>query len=202
MKTDLFIDQAREYVEKHHDDIVQWMKEIIEIESPTDNREAVNDVGEWVKEKIDHLGGEVEVVPSNHPDRGDHIVARWEGSSDKKPILLIAHLDTVWPIGTLESMPFKIEDDTIYGPGVYDMKGAVIFALYAVKLIQDLGMKYNRSIHILFNSDEEMNSATSREIIDIEASKSEAVLVLEGGIGEAVITERKGILYFKITAKG
>lgn len=198
-----FICEARKYLDEKHEEVIEWMKEIVEIESPTDNREAVNEVGAWVKEKIKSLGGEIEVVPSNHPDRGDHIVARFKGaSSNEKPILLIAHLDTVWPIGTLEKMPFKIEGDKIYGPGVFDMKGGVIFALYAIKLIQDLGLRLNRPINILFNSDEEMNSQTSREIIDIEASKAEAVLVLEGGIGEAVITERKGILYFKVTATG
>src|SRR5690625_1033783 len=144
----VFINKARKYMDEHHDDIISWIREIIEIESPTDNREAVNNVGSWVQEKVKSLGGNVEVVPSNHPERGDHIVARFEGtSSKKKPILLIAHIDTVWPIGTLEKMPFKIEKDTIFGPGVYDMKGAVVFALYAVKLIQDLGVKFNRPIH-------------------------------------------------------
>lgn len=190
-------------MELHHDEVINWIKEIVEIESPTDNRTAVNKVGKWVEEKVASLGGKTEVIPSNHPNRGDHIIARWQGTSlHKNPILLIAHLDTVWPIGTLANMPFKVEGDTIFGPGVYDMKGAVIYALYAIKLIKDLGLKQDRSIYILFNSDEEMNSSTSREIIDIEASKAEAVLILEGGIGDAVITERKGILYFKITAKG
>src|SRR5699024_7457020 len=90
----------------------------------------------------------------------------------------------------------------IHGPGIFDMKGAVVLAIEAMRIIRDLKKKTRRPITFLFNSDEEINSTTSRSVIKREAEKSEYVLVLEGGVGEAVLTARKGILYFKLTAKG
>lgn len=198
-----FIANTRNYIEGHEDEIIQWLKEIVEIESPTDNRQAVNRVGQWIQDKVHALGGQIETIQSNHPNRGDHLIARWKGKdSQEKPLLIIAHMDTVWPIGTLKTMPFRIEEDKIYGPGTFDMKGAIVFLLFAIKMIREMGVPFTRTIHILFNSDEEMNSQTSREIIDKEALQAEAVLIPEGGVGEAIITERKGILYFKITVTG
>ncbi|EKN63456.1 M20 family metallopeptidase [Schinkia azotoformans] len=188
---------------EYQDEIIDFFKEIIEIESPTTDREAVNQVGELIRRKVNSLGAEIEIEPSGAEDRGDHIIARWPGEDNTlKPILVIAHMDTVWKKGTLADMPFKVEDNKIYGPGIFDMKGAVVFAIEAMKIIQDLNKKTKRPITFLFNSDEEINSTTSRSVINREALKSEYVLILEGGVGEAVLTARKGILYFKVTAKG
>lgn len=184
-------------------EVMAFLKEIIEIESPTTDRAAVNQVGELLKRKASELGAEIEIEPSGAEDRGDHIIARWPGEdSSLKPILVIAHMDTVWEKGTLANMPFRIEGNKVYGPGIFDMKGAAVFAVEAIKIIQDLNKKTRRPITILFNSDEEINSTTSRSVIDLEAKKSEYVLILEGGVGDSVLTARKGILYFKITAKG
>lgn len=184
-------------------EVMAFLKEIVEIESPTTDRGAVNQVGELLKRKASELGPEIEIVPSGAEDRGDHIIARWPGEdSSLKPILVIAHMDTVWEKGTLANMPFRIEGNKVYGPGIFDMKGAAVFAVEAIKIIQDLNKKTRRPVTILFNSDEEINSTTSRSVIDLEAKKSEYVLILEGGVGESVLTARKGILYFKITAKG
>ncbi|MFF2445569.1 M20 family metallopeptidase [Neobacillus sp. NPDC058068] len=185
------------------DEVIQFFKEIIEIESPTTDCEAVNAVGNLLKRKAGQLGASIEVEPSGVEDRGDHIIARWPGEDDSlKPILVIAHMDTVWKKGTLVDMPFRVVGNKIYGPGIFDMKGAVVFAIEAMKIIQDLNRKTKRPITILFNSDEEINSTTSRPVIKREAMKSEFALILEGGVGESVLTARKGIMYFKITAKG
>jgi glutamate carboxypeptidase len=185
------------------DEVIQFFKEIIEIESPTTDREAVNHVGELLKRKASQLGASIEVEPSGVEDRGDHIIARWPGHDNSlKPILVIAHMDTVWKKGTLADMPFRVEANKIYGPGIFDMKGAVVFAIEAMRIIRDLNKKTRRPITILFNSDEEINSTTSRPVINREAKKSEYALILEGGVGESVLTARKGIMYFKITAKG
>ncbi|MCM3714770.1 M20 family metallopeptidase [Halalkalibacter oceani] len=191
------------YIAGLEPEIISFLKEIVEIESPTYDRDAVNEVAALLTKRVHELGGITEVIPSGTEDRGDHLVARFGGSNPTlKPILVIAHMDTVWKKGTLQEMPFKIEGNKIYGPGTFDMKGAIAFILTALKVIKDLGRRTKRPVTCLFNSDEEMNSATSREIIRIEADKADSVLILEGGVGEAVITARKGIMYFKLTAKG
>jgi glutamate carboxypeptidase len=192
-----------EHIQGLEAEIVGFLKEIIEIESPTTDREAVNRVGELVQRKVRALEGTIAIEPSGQADRGDHIVARWEGSDPSlEPILVIAHMDTVWNKETLKEMPFRVDGNKIYGPGVYDMKGAIVFILTAIDIMRKLGLQSKRPITCLFNSDEEINSTTSRGVIDREARKSKYALVLEGGIGDAVITSRKGILYFKMTAKG
>ncbi|WP_102348920.1 M20 family metallopeptidase [Bacillus sp. Marseille-P3661] len=192
------------FIEKDYQgEILDFLQEIIEIESPTTDREAVNQVGDLLKQKLSKLNAKIEVEPSGVEDRGDHIIARWPGEDPTlKPILVIAHMDTVWKKGTLVDMPFRVEGNKIYGPGVFDMKGAVVFAIEAMKIIQDLNKKTRRPITMLFNSDEEINSTTSRPVINREAKKSEYALILEGGVGESVLTARKGIMYFKVTAKG
>lgn len=192
-----------EAVKGFEEQVIHDLREIVEMESPTTDREAVNWVAEWVKRKADALGAQTEIVSSGHPERGDHLVARWSGSDGSlKPILVIAHMDTVWKKGTLQEMPFCVEADKIYGPGIFDMKGAIVFILTAIEIIQKLGRKTKRPITCLFNSDEEINSTTSRDVIQREAIKSNCVLIPEGGVGDAVITARKGILYFKLTIKG
>lgn len=182
---------------------LSMLQEIVELESPTTDRAAVNAVGEWVRSQSAALGASIEVDPSGQEDRGDHILAKWPGQRpDLKPILVIAHMDTVWKKGTLADMPFRIEANQIYGPGIFDMKGAIVFLLTVMKAIRKLGWMTNRPVTCLFNSDEEINSTTSRAVIDREARKADSVLILEGGVGEAVITARNGIMYFKITAAG
>jgi glutamate carboxypeptidase len=197
------VNQLVNVIEQMESDIIDFLKEIVEIESPTTDREAVNQVGELVQRKVRALGASIEIEPSGKEDRGDHIVARFPGADPNlEPILVIAHMDTVWKKGTLQDMPFRVEENKIYGPGIFDMKGAIVFVLTAIEVIQKLGRKTKRPITCLFNSDEEINSFTSRDVIDREARKSDSVLILEGGVGEAVLTARKGIMYFKVTAKG
>ena len=191
------------HIRSKEDEIIDFLREIVEMESPTIDRAAVNKVSQYVRQKAEGLGAEIEIVPSNREDRGDHLIASWPGQhNDLDPLLVMAHLDTVYEVGTLQKMPFKVEGNKIYGPGVFDMKGAVVFLLTAIQVLQELGKQTNRPIRCLFNSDEEMNSATSREVIDREARKAHSVLVLEGGVGDAVLTSRKGIMYFKIEAIG
>lgn len=195
--------QMVDMIDGMEEETIAFLREIIEMESPTTDREAVNRVASYVRGKVEALGALTEIVPSGQEDRGDHLVARFPGEdSDLAPILCIAHLDTVWKHGTLQEMPFRIKENKIYGPGIYDMKGATVCLLTALKVLQELGHKTRRPVVCLFNSDEEINSTTSRVIIDKLARESYCVLILEGGVGEAVLTSRKGIMYFKVTAKG
>src|SRR5690625_2694214 len=160
-------DKVIKYIEDNYqDEVIRFFKEIIEIESPTTDREAVNQVGNLLKRKVSELGAEIETIPSRVDDRGDHIVATWPGNDPSlKPILVIAHMDTVWEKGTLTQMPFKVEGNKISGPGIFDMKGAVVFAIEAMRIIRDLNKKTRRPVTFLFNSDEEINSTTSRPVI-------------------------------------
>ncbi len=121
----------------------------------------------------------------------------------KKPVLLLCHYDTVWPLGTIDRMPFRIEGDKVFGPGVYDMKASHAMVEYALRAIAELGMPLPRPVEVLFTSDEEIGSLASRELIESRAQQSEYVLVLEPPTaGGALKTARKGVGDFNLQVNG
>jgi glutamate carboxypeptidase len=120
--------------------------------------------------------------------------------SRRKPILLLGHLDTVWPLGTLASMPYLEADGRLYGPGVLDMKAGVAMALAAIRALQQVGV--SRPVTLLLNSEEEVGSPVSRPITERLALASSAVLVLEPAQGLACKTARKGVGNYRLDVTG
>ena len=118
----------------------------------------------------------------------------------RKPILLLGHLDTVWPLGTLKKMPWRERDGRWFGPGVLDMKAGVAMALAAVRILGELGVQ--RPVTLLLNSDEEVGSPVSRAITERLALGSAAVLVLEPTQGLACKTSRKGVGDYQLHVTG
>jgi glutamate carboxypeptidase len=117
--------------------------------------------------------------------------------------LLLGHLDTVWDIGTLRRMPFRIRDGRAYGPGVYDMKSGIVCGLWAVRALQALGIQPASPVRFFLNSDEETASVAFRQELRAEARRARAVLVLEpAAAGGALKTSRKGVGEFRITVRG
>ena len=175
------------------------LRKLVEIESPSDNKAAVDSAVALVAGWAQQLGGRAKL----HRQRefGDILELRFGPTrSSRKPILLLGHLDTVWPLGTLKSMPWREDATRIYGPGVLDMKAGVVMALTAIRALKETGIK--RPITLLLNSDEEVGSPVSRPITERLAQASEAVLVLEPAQGLACKTARKGVGDYRLEVTG
>jgi glutamate carboxypeptidase len=186
------------YFEERRDQIVATICELVGIESPSDNKAAVDRISETVAQAFADLGGKVRFHPA--ADFGNHLQVDFTGKSGGKPILLLGHYDTVYPIGTLKGMPCRIVDEKLTGPGVLDMKSGIALMLHAIAALQDWHSKSGRNelprpVTVLLVSDEEVGSDSSRAITESLAKKSDAVLVLEPsyGLEGAVKTARKGV---------
>jgi len=181
-------------------DMVALLKQLVETESPTHDKAAVNRLGAIVAREASNLGASIEVLPQAKV--GDQVIARWGEGSDG--ILLLGHIDTVFPLGTLEMMPFVEKDDKIFGPGVLDMKGGIVIALAAIRALHESGQMPSRPITMLFNTDEETGSYESRSIVEKLAKDVALTLVYEPNetLDNSLHTWRKGTGKFHIKVQG
>jgi glutamate carboxypeptidase len=182
--------------------LVDLARKLVQTESPSDVKAAVDACGAIAAEAGRGLGGRIKL----HRQRnyGDVLEMRFgprEKRNGKKPILLLGHLDTVWPIGTLRSMPCRIADGRLWGPGTLDMKVGVAMALTAIEMLAEAAL-LDREVILLLNSDEEIGSPVSRPITEKIASDSGAVFVLEPAQGLAYKTARKGTGNWRIDIRG
>jgi glutamate carboxypeptidase len=180
---------------------VEDLRALVGIESPSDDRDAVNRAVDWVEEQAKSLGATTQRYPQER--FGDHLEVRFGSANGKPPVLMLGHVDTVWPLGTLASMPFKIHKKRAYGPGVLDMKVGIVMALDAVRLLQEAGFM-DREVSMLLVSDEEVGSDSSRAITEKLAQQHKAVFVLEPGQGlyGAAKTWRKGVGHYNVRVQG
>jgi glutamate carboxypeptidase len=175
------------------------LRDLVLIESPSDNKPTVDEAVRLVASLAAGLGGHVKL--HRHKYFGDVLEARFgPARSRRKPILLLGHLDTVWPLGTLRTMPWRKRDGRFFGPGVLDMKSGVAMALAAIRALSQLGV--SRPITLLLNPDEEVGSPVSRPITERLALASQAVLVLEPAQGLACKTARKGVGDYRLLVTG
>ena len=179
------------------------LRELVEIESPSDDRAAVNRAADCVVVWARELGAEVRRHPGG--TFGDVVEMRFGAGGNRKPVLVLGHLDTVYPMGTLVTMPWReleAEDGVrLMGPGVVDMKAGVVMALAAVAELQELNA-LNRPVTLLLNPDEEVGSEVSRPHTERLARESEAIFVLEPAQGLAYKTARKGVGHFELLVEG
>jgi glutamate carboxypeptidase len=170
--------------------LASTLRDLVLVESPSDNKPAVDKAVRLVAHLAQSIGGRVKLHRQKH--FGDVLELRFGPvRSSRKPILLLGHLDTVWPLGTLRTMSWRVNDGRFYGPGVLDMKSGVVMALAAIRAIAQLGV--SRPITLLLNPDEEVGSPVSRPITERLALASQCVLVLEAAQGLACKTARKGV---------
>ena len=182
-------------------DMKSLLQQLVEIESPSSDKAAVDRVGARVAEEARRLGAQVEVMPN--AETGGHIVLRFPSADGRSVggILLLCHMDTVFPLGTLANMPFREADGNLYGPGVLDMKAGIVIALAAVESAQAQGLKH--PVTLLCTSDEETGSHTSRALIERLARESAMTFVLEGAMPDGALKIwRKGVGEFKVHVKG
>ena len=185
------------------DEILDGIRTWVEAETPTDDAPAVNRLMDRVAGDFAALGAGVERVPGRG-GFGDHLSVRsaW-GDNDGPGVLVLCHLDTVHPIGTLARYPFRVEGDAAYGPGIYDMKGGAYLAYYAYRHLVRTGRTTPLPVRLLYVSDEEVGSVTSRALIEAEGRRARYVLVTEPARdGGRVVTARKGTARFRITFRG
>lgn len=167
---------------------VVLLREFVECESPTYAKEAVDAMGELVAREVKKLGAEIERIPQEKV--GDHLVLRWGSGSGG--VLLLAHLDTVFPLGTLAAFPWSEEGEYLRGPGVADMKGGIVVILMAMRFITET-MDHIPRVTLFCNSEEETGSASARSLVEKLAREHEQALCFETGTRKgAVKTARKG----------
>jgi len=175
---------------------------LVKAESPSDDKSAVDACVDLAAAHGKSLGARVK----RHRQRkfGDVLELRFgpkRRSAAAKPLMLLGHLDTVWPLGTLKSMPFRENEGKLWGPGVLDMKAGVSMAFTAIELLLEAGW-LNREVVLLLNSEEEVGSPVSRPITERLAAESASVFVLEPAQGLAYKTARKGTGNWRIDIKG
>jgi glutamate carboxypeptidase len=180
-----------------------WLRETVEtlvgLESPSTDKAAVDRCGAELASRLEVLGGRVTRLVQ--PVRGNHLRAEFAGSA--RQVLVLGHVDTVWEVGRIEQMPLREEGGRLYGPGVFDMKAGIGIAMLAVDALRALPPPDMPTIVMLWTSDEEIGSGTSRAAIEEEARRSAAVLVLEPSLpGGAAKTSRKGCGEFELVVHG
>ena len=183
--------------------LIELTHELVSIESPSDDKGAVDGCVDVAAAHAESLGGRVK----RHRQRrfGDVLEVRFGPKSTSRSaanrVLLLGHLDTVWPLGTLQAMPWRMRDGRLWGPGVLDMKAGVAMAFTAVELLAETQL-LDREIVLLLNSDEEVGSPVSRPVTERLARQCAAVYVLEPAQGLAYKTARKGTGNWRIDVRG
>ena len=170
--------------------MLELLRELVEIESPSYSP-GTRAVSERVARELTSLGADVTLLD------GGHLRAELAGTD--APILLLGHVDTVWPVGTLASMPFRIDGEAAYGPGVYDMKASLVVMLEAIRGARG----GSRTLRVFLTADEEMGSITGRPPLEAAAKGAAAALVLEPPAPSGNLkTSRKGLGRFTLTIHG
>ena len=190
--------------------LLKLLTHLVRQESPTETKAAVDACVDLAADHARSLGGLIKL----HRQRnfGSLLEVRFRPQpasarpgprrdSAAKPVLLLGHLDTVWPLGTLRAMPCRIANDRMYGPGIFDMKAGVAMAFTAIELLCEASM-LEREIVLLLVSEEEVGSPVSRPLTEKLALASSAVYVLEPALGLACKTARKGTGNWRIDVNG
>jgi glutamate carboxypeptidase len=182
--------------------ILDGIRRWVEIETPTEASAQVNKLATLVADGYRHLPATIERV-AGQSGCGDHILARSAWGQDAPGILVLSHLDTVHPMGFIERLPFGIEGDSAFGPGIYDMKGGAYLAYHAFAQLCASPERSPLGVTQLYVSDEEIGSPTSRALIEAEGRKAKYVLVTEPARdGGKIVTGRKGVARFEVFVKG
>lgn len=184
--------------------MLAMLGKLVKLESPSTDKAAVDRLSTHLAREWSGLGARVRLLKQRHA--GNHLRAEiFHGRGRPEgQILVLGHLDTVYERGTLARMPFRIVGRRALGPGTLDMKSGLVIALAAARALRGLGLRPRRRIVFLFTSDEEIGSSTSRRSIEMEARRSDAVLVVEpaAGLEGALKTARKGVGEMEVRVRG
>ena len=192
------VDSLLSYARARQSEMAALIRQFVECESPSDDAAAVNRFVELVSDTLTPFG-KVKTF-------GGHLVCEVQLPGRKKSgqVMALGHADTVWPVGTLRTMPFREADGRLWGPGVLDMKAGIAFFIFAVRGLRELEIPVGSKVLLQLNTDEEVGSETSRALTEKNAARSKAVLVLEPGTGleGKLKTARKGVGDFTVRVRG
>jgi glutamate carboxypeptidase len=191
------------YLRRQQAAMISRIREFVECESPSDDPAAIDRFVALVADTAASFAS-IRTVPGGR--FGKHLLCemRLPGRKKSGQILVLAHSDTVWPMGTLRTMPFRQAQGRLWGPGVFDMKSGIVFFLFAVQALRELDIPAPSRVLLQVNSDEEIGSPSSRALTEKNAARSRTVLVLEPGTGleGKLKTARKGVGDFEILVHG
>ena len=189
------------YLTAHLGEMTAELEALVRLETPSGDQARLARAAELVARRWEGLGGRVIRHPA--PGAGVHLEVRLEGRVRRRPVLVLGHLDTVYPAGTVQACPFRVEGARAWGPGAYDMKAGLVMAAWAVQALQAAGSGPGRPVLLLVTADEEVGSASSRPLIRQAAQEAELALVLEPAApGGAVKTARKGVARYRLEVTG
>lgn len=191
------------YATEKRREIARLIREMVECESPSDSPRDVDRFVDLMIERTRDIA-RAQTIPGN--GFGKHLRLEFDlpGREKSGQILGVGHSDTVWPLGTLKTMPFREADGRLWGPGVLDMKSGMAFFLYAARALRELDVPVKRKVTMFVVSEEEIGSRASRPLTEAEAKQSDCVLVLEPGTGldGKLKTARKGVGNYTIWIQG
>src|ERR1017187_4209427 len=197
------VDSILSFARAHEAEMAATIRRFVECESPSDDASAVSRFVELVSDTAAPFA-KVKTYPGGK--FGRLLVAEMQlpGRRKSGQVLALGHSDTVWPVGTLRSMPFRQMNGRLWGPGVLDMKAGIVFFLFAVRALRELDIAAASKVFLQLNPDEEVGSGVSRPLTEKNAAHSQAVLVLEPGTGLTgkLKTARKGVGDFRVVVKG
>jgi glutamate carboxypeptidase len=199
MPREILMTELQTFCTSHRQWLIDFVEQLVRLESPTDDKALVDRCGETLAARLSELDGRVLRIPS--ATTGDHM--RVEFGTGARQVLLLGHFDTVWPMGQLARMPCEQRDGRLHGPGTLDMKAGIGLATLATRALFTVAPPSDARVVMLWTTDEETGSETSRSLIEAEARKSEAVLVLEPALpGGTLKTSRKGCGQFELAVRG
>lgn len=195
--------QIHQYFINHKEDFISLLKSLVEQETPSHKPERFTELWNILRREFESQDFMVEHCKADST-AGTMLCKPSDFDPGLPSQLIVGHCDTVWDVGTLETMPFKIEDDHISGPGTYDMKSGICMMIFAMKALKELQKSYPVQPVFLINSDEEIGSEESQDMIIEQAKRSERTFVMEPSLGTdgKIKTQRKGIGEFEITITG
>ncbi|MGH9661298.1 MAG: M20/M25/M40 family metallo-hydrolase, partial [Bryobacteraceae bacterium] len=193
------MDSLLAYARDHQRQIAALIKLMVECESPSDDPRALDRFAALLCDVVAPMA-DIRTWRQGHV----RCTFRLPGKSRRGQVLVLGHSDTVWPMGTLDSMPFREKGGRLWGPGVLDMKSGLAFFVFAMRALRDLEIPVSRRVVLQINADEEVGSATSRALTEEAARKSDMVLVLEPGTGleGKLKTARKGVGSYTVKVRG
>jgi glutamate carboxypeptidase len=181
---------VEEYIKNRQSEMLKLIETIVNIDSGSRNKTGIDRIGLLLKRKYEEIGYTIDVVPQIK--YGNHLMIKHKDASEPE-ILILAHMDTVFPEGTALERPFRLEGDRAYGPGVIDMKASLVTLLYAMKALKDEGAAQWKNVQIMLNSDEEIGSPSSKGLIKSASKGKKYALIMEPARKDgSLVSARRG----------
>lgn len=182
---------------------IKTLKKLVSMDSSSNDHEGLVEISNYLAEQLKNLGGNVKQLKPDNDAKGLNVIGTFNGTGTKN-ILMMAHMDTVYPKGSVKKYPWREDGDKVYGPGVADAKSGVATILHTLDILKKMHFKNYKTITVIFNTDEEIGSSGSKALITQEAKKSDLILSYEPTLAgpEFLVMNTSGTGKIKVTVKG